>query len=163
MLYRFFVHESFHSRSLGLSVNVHYHDKEGKLFESAAFNETVRIAEPLEGFDAETFFLYVLLLAVVALVGFGGYHLFRTYKKKLVSSKPGSSPAFETGTQKASDVDTDWLPKELLAQEMRNKQGKTSPSKSKNSPTSNGAAASSDSDNDARLRKVRPAGTKMAD
>jgi len=160
MLYRFFVHESFHSRSLGLSVNVHYHDKEGKLFESAAFNETVRIAEPLEGFDAETFFLYVLLLAVVALVGFGGYHLFRTYKKKLVSSKPGSSPAFETGTQKASDVDTDWLPKELLAQEMRNKQGKSSPTKAK---SNGGNAASSDSENDARLRKVRPAGTKMAD
>jgi len=100
---------------------------------------------------------------VIALVGFGGYHLFRTYKKKLVSSsKSGSSPAFETGTQKASDVDTDWLPKELLAQEMRNKQGKTSPSKSKNSPNG-GNAASSDSENDARLRKVRPAGTKMAD
>jgi len=45
---------------------------------------------------------------------------------------------------------------------MRNKQGKTSPSKSKNSPNG-GNAASSDSENEARLRKVRPAGTKMAD
>ena len=76
-MYRFFIHESYHSRSMGLSVNVHYHDIEGKMFESAAFNETIKIHEPMEGFDAETFFLYVLLLAVVALILFGGYQFFQ--------------------------------------------------------------------------------------
>lgn len=153
-MYRFFVHESYHSRSMGLSVNVYYHDLEGKVFESSAFNETIRIAEPVEGFDAEAFFLYVLLAAVVALLAFGGHQLFQTYGRRMVSSK-SSAPAVETGTQKA-DVDTDWLPKELLQSLQKPATKSKSPKKE-----TNGTKRSPGSDNESRQRRSQ--GTKLVE
>lgn len=41
---------------------------------NAVFNETVNIVEIDEGLDGETFFLYLFLIALVGLIGFGAQH-----------------------------------------------------------------------------------------
>lgn len=133
--YAFTPSESFSARSFGLTVNLNYHDTEGNLFQDAIFNTTVTVIEPDEGFDGETFFLYLFLFAIAVLVIFGAHQLLSQFGKKHLSmkSKPQShQPAVEMGTQNnKGDVDYDWLPKEVL-QDM-NKPASRSP-KAKMSP-----------------------------
>jgi hypothetical protein len=50
--------------------------QEGNEFRDAVLNETINIYEQEEGVDAETFFLYVLLLAIVAVIGVIVYNYF---------------------------------------------------------------------------------------
>ena len=46
---------------------------------SSVFNETVSIVELDEGLDSETFFLFIVLGALVVLAFVGLYQLFQTY------------------------------------------------------------------------------------
>jgi len=109
--YGFLPSEAFGGRPFGLTILLNYHDVEGNLFQEALFNETITIREPDEGLDGETFFLYVFLAAIVVLVILGTQQLLVSFGKKKVS-KP--KPAVEMGTQSKSDVDMEWLPKEII-------------------------------------------------
>jgi len=106
--YSFFPHESYGGRPFGLTVLMFFKDSDGVQYGAGVFNETVTLKEMDESFDGETFFLYVLLVAIALLVVFG-LNYFVSNKFKRSSSKPKT----EVGTQNdKNDVDYDWLPKE---------------------------------------------------
>jgi translocon-associated protein subunit alpha len=113
--YGFFLSDAFHSRPFTLSINLHYHDVSGKFFTSAVFNETINVYEVEEGFDSQTFFLYVIFAALVVL----GAVLIQQYvsqKQRKRPVKKAAAPTVESGTTKVSDVDYDWLPESTLRQ-----------------------------------------------
>jgi len=110
LAYSFFVSEAYSTRPYGLTVNLFFKDAEGKQYVNAVFNETVSIVELDEGLDGETFFLYVVLGAVVVLLLVGLQQLMSTYGKKHLTSKP----KVEMGTANHNDVDYDWLPEGTL-------------------------------------------------
>lgn len=133
--YGFTPHEQFQGRPFGLTINVNYKDVDGNIFQDAVFNETVNIAEPDEGLDGETFFLYVVLAALVVLALVGIQQLLSSFGKR---SKP--KQVVEMGTQNNSDIDYDWIPKETL-------QSKNSPGRSpKTSPRARRSKRSTGSD-----------------
>ncbi|XP_062501059.1 translocon-associated protein subunit alpha-like [Corticium candelabrum] len=110
LAYEFMPSETFGSRSFGFTVLVNYKDTEGTEFQDAVFNETINIYEQEEGIDAETFFLYVLLMAGIAVVGLVIYNYLPTSTKK----KPQPTKPVEMGTQANADVDQSWLPMDHL-------------------------------------------------
>merc|ERR1740129_456425 len=59
--YSFIPADAFAGRPIGLTINLHYRDAAGNLFIDPVFNETVQIVEFDEGFDTETFFLYLAI------------------------------------------------------------------------------------------------------
>lgn len=119
--YSFFPHESYGGRPFGLTVLMFFKDSDGNQFGAGVFNETVTLKELDESFDGETFFLYVLLVAIALLVVFGiNYFVSSKLKRSL------SKPRTETGTQNGkNDVDYDWLPKETV--EFQNSPRRQSP------------------------------------
>jgi len=123
--YAFRPHESFGGRPFGLVVNLLYKDTASKQFIDAVFNETINIVESDEGFDGETFFLYVFLAAIGLLVVMGGHYAVTSagVGKKIL---PISKPTVEMGTQQNTDIDYDWLPKETTTEFS----GKNSPRRS---------------------------------
>merc|ERR1712130_660033 len=129
--YSFIPADAFAGRPIGLPINLHYRDAAGNFFIDPVFNETVQIVEFDEGFDTETFFMYVCIAGLAVL------SLFLVFN--YLSGKKGSSRSkpVETGTN-GSDVDFEWIPKSNLRTPGS---GKTSPRqrKSKNN-------AGSDSD-----------------
>jgi translocon-associated protein subunit alpha len=91
-------------RDFGLLVNVYYKDATGRNYTNAAFNGTVDLVEPVVGWDAQSFFA---VLAVLALLGVGGFFAYRslsTWAKKQKSSKK-----VEYGTKVRQEVEDDWL------------------------------------------------------
>jgi len=120
VFYNFFTAEQFAGRSLGLQINLLYHDAEGEDFVEAVFNSTVNIIELDEGFDTETFFLYVFLLAFVVLILFGVHQLLTSMGVQITKKSSGSSKksyhqsSVEVGTAK-NGVDYDWLPEQMKA------------------------------------------------
>jgi hypothetical protein len=66
--------ETFSQRQFGLVISLRYKDMDSKSFINSVFNETITIVEPEEGFDGETFFLYIFLAAIVVLLGLVGNH-----------------------------------------------------------------------------------------
>jgi len=125
--YAFTPSDSFSARPFGLTINLNYRDADGNNFQDAVFNSTINVTEPDEGFDTETFFLYVFLAAVVLLLFVGLHQLFNTYgKKRLISRR---FPTVELGTQNnKGDVDYQWLPDTLLTDINRSpKASKTPP------------------------------------
>ncbi|XP_066261071.1 translocon-associated protein subunit alpha isoform X1 [Euwallacea similis] len=111
--YSFLPGEGFAGRPFGLNINLVYHDLSGNGFQEAVFNETVQIVELDEGFDGETFFLYVFLAATVVLLLVIGQQTLLSVGKKRPSKK--SSPPVETGTSNPNNVDYEWLPAQTLA------------------------------------------------
>ena len=143
-------------RPFGLTVVLSYHDSDGKRFVHAVFNETVNVMEMDEGFDGETFFMYVFVLVMSVLLLFGVYQLLIIYGSKKLkirgikkqlrgaaasATKIGQDP-MEMGTHVNGDVDFDWLPKHTLDQMKANRSPKTSPRLRK---SKRDAAAASDS------------------
>jgi len=55
-------------------INLQYRDSFGNMFIDPVFNETVQIVEFDEGFDTETFFMYITLGGTVVLLLFLGYN-----------------------------------------------------------------------------------------
>jgi len=130
--YSFIPADAFAGRPIGLTINLHYRDAAGNFFIDPVFNETVQIVEFDEGFDTETFFMYLAIFGSAALC------LFLVFSH--LSGKKGSARSgkvVETGTN-GGDVDFEWIPKSNLRTPGS---GKTSPRqrKSKNN-------AGSDSD-----------------
>jgi len=122
--YSFIPADAFAGRPIGLTINLHYRDAAGNFFIDPVFNETVQIVEFDEGFDTETFFMYVCMFGLSVLC------LFLVFNY-LSGKKGGSRPKpVETGTN-GNDVDFEWIPKSNLRTPGS---GKTSPRqrKSKN-------------------------------
>lgn len=105
--YAFKPHENLGGRPFGIVITLYYKDSEGKDFLDAVYNETVTFKEQDEGFDGETFFLYLFVAAMAILIIMGAQYIISSLGKK----KP-TKPFVEMGTQQNSDIDVDWLPKE---------------------------------------------------
>jgi translocon-associated protein subunit alpha len=127
LAYSFFISDAYSTRPYGFTVNLYYKDAEGKQYVNAVFNETVSIIELDEGLDGETFFLYILLGAIVVLVLVGAQQFLSSSKKRLLSTGT-KTPKVEMGTSAQTNVDYSWIPQETL-----NSLNKSSP-KSKQSP-----------------------------
>merc|ERR1712048_375860 len=111
-------------RPIGLTINLNYRDAAGNFFIDPVFNETVQIVEFDEGFDTETFFMYVCIAGGLVLLLFLGFNL--------LSGKKTSRPqkVVETGTEGEDGVDYEWIPKSALRSTPAS--GKTSPRQRKN-------------------------------
>lgn len=72
--YSFIPADAFAGRPIGLVINLQYRDSFGNMFIDPVFNETVQIVEFDEGFDTETFFMYITLGGTVVLLLFLGYN-----------------------------------------------------------------------------------------
>jgi translocon-associated protein subunit alpha len=120
VFYSFIPADAFAGRPIGLIVNLAYRDSIGNFFIDPVFNETVQIVEFDEGFDTETFFMYVCLCGVIVLLLFLGFNFVSGSGKKKASARK----AFETGTDKDDGVDYEWIPKSSLRTPGS---GKTSP------------------------------------
>jgi len=120
--YSFIPADAFAGRPIGLSINLQYRDASGNMFIDSVFNETVQIVEFDEGFDTETFFMYVTMAGASVLVLFLAFNQLTGGSKKKVSSR--AKAAVETGTGKDDDVDYEWIPKSSLRTPGS---GKTSP------------------------------------
>lgn len=129
--YMFTPSETFAQRQFGLNINVRYRDQDGKAFVNAVYNETVSIVEPDEGFDGETFFLYIFLAAIVVLLALAGQHFLSTFRRKgkipRFGGSNGHKAQYTNGVQNGNgkDIDFEWIPKEHL----QNKSPRTSPRK----------------------------------
>lgn len=139
--YAFTPSEAFSSRQFGLTINLRYKNADGIGYINAVFNDTINVVEPDEGLDGETFFLYIFLVAIVALLLVGGYQLLSTFTKKGKGAK-FTPHKVSNGTSNSNDVDFEWIPKEHLQQ---NKSPKVSPRQRK---VRAGASSSGNSSND---------------
>ncbi|XP_003387346.1 PREDICTED: translocon-associated protein subunit alpha-like [Amphimedon queenslandica] len=110
--YDFTPSESFYSRPFGLVVNVYYKTEEGNEFRDAVFNGTVNIVEIEEEFDAESFFMYVLMISGVCLLMFIIHFVWTTVKRGGRAAPKKRAAPVERGTtkNKRSQVDESWLP-----------------------------------------------------
>jgi translocon-associated protein subunit alpha len=111
VIYSFIPADAFAGRPIGLVINLNYRDSIGNVYVDPVFNETVQIVEFDEGFDTETFFLYVTLAGLVMLLLFLGYDFVSGGSKKKSGAR---KVAVETGTGKEDDVDYEWIPKSAL-------------------------------------------------
>merc|ERR1719281_995477 len=124
--YSFIPADAFAGRPIGLTINLHYRDAAGNFFIDPVFNETVQIVEFDEGFDTETFFMYVCIFGAAVLLLFLAFNF-------LSGKKGGSRPKpVETGTDD-DGVDYEWIPKSALRTPGS---GKTSPRQRKAKKTS---------------------------
>merc|ERR1712037_877682 len=122
--YSFVPADAFAGRPIGLTINLNYRDAAGNFFIDPVFNETVQIVEFDEGFDTETFFMYVCMAGAVVLLLFLGFN-YLSGKKTSRSTK-----VVETGTEGDDGVDYEWIPKSALRNTPAS--GKTSPRQRKN-------------------------------
>jgi len=109
--YSFIPADAFAGRPIGLTINLNYRDAAGNFFIDPVFNETVQIVEFDEGFDTETFFIYVTMGGVIVLALFLAFNFLSGGNKKRSSAR--KAPV-ETGTGKGDDVDYEWIPKSAL-------------------------------------------------
>jgi len=112
--YTFFISEQYAARSYGFTVNLLYSDKDGVQYQNTVFNETVTLVELDEGLDSETFFLYVLLIGFVALIGYGLNQLYIKYVNPSRRTVSRPKPEVEKSTN-TKEVDYDWLPPSMVA------------------------------------------------
>lgn len=128
--YSFLPSDAFAGRPFGLNIALNYRDANGAQYTESVFNETVQISEVDEGFDGETFFLYVFFAAVVVLLlVLGQQYLIGSVGKR--KRALAARKVIETGTGNSDDVDYEWLPQETLKILQQSPKSKKSP---KNSP-----------------------------
>ena len=82
--YSFIAADAFAGRPIGLTINLHYRDAAGNFFIDPVFNETVQIVEFDEGFDTETFFMYVCMAGAVVLLLFLGFNYLSGQSSNLI-------------------------------------------------------------------------------
>jgi translocon-associated protein subunit alpha len=135
-VYAFQPSEMFTSRSFGFVISVYYKDIDDKDFLSAVFNDTVNIVEIEEGFDGETFFMYIFMISGLCLLMFIAHYVYTT-----VWGKGGSvakKPQVERGTQGKDEVDYSWLPAGTIPTPKKSPKPRASPKpgtpKSESSP-----------------------------
>ncbi|CAF1628349.1 unnamed protein product, partial [Adineta ricciae] len=143
--YLFMPSETFNGRPMGLVVLVNYRNNEGKRFQNVVFNQTINFIDADEGFDGETFFLYIFLGAILVLLGFVAYQYLLANRVKRVSGKLGSQNL--ASQQGKGNYDVDWIPKHHLPQ---NRSPKKSPRerKSRSANGVNGTSGAASSEND---------------
>jgi translocon-associated protein subunit alpha len=141
--------ETFNGRPLGLVVLINYRNNEGKHFQNVVFNQTINLTDVDEGFDGETFFLYLFLGAILVLLGFVAYQYLLSHRVKRAAGKSTSQNLLGNQQFKGS-YDPDWIPKHHLPQ---NRSPRKSPGQRKSrqnnndaNGTSNTGAASSEND-----------------
>jgi translocon-associated protein subunit alpha len=147
--YVFMPSETFNGRPMGLVILINYRDNEGKRFQNVVFNQTINLTDVDEGFDGETFFLYLFLGAILVLLGFVAYQYLLSNRVKRISGKQSSQNLLGNQQVKGS-YDPDWIPKHHLTQ---NRSPRKSPSQRKSRQTnsdvdgaSGTGAASSEND-----------------
>lgn len=108
--YGFYAHETFAGRSLGLVVNLHYEDSDGKYYINNVYNQTVNILEDDSGFNGETGFMFLIFIGL----GIGALYISNQFLSKL-SRKSGiqKRPVVEQGTSN-SEVDYEWIPNHVI-------------------------------------------------
>ncbi|CAF1149993.1 unnamed protein product [Adineta ricciae] len=131
--YLFMPSETFNGRPMGLVVLINYRNNEGKQFQNVVFNQTINLIDADEGFDGETFFLYVFLFAILVLLGFLGYQYLLSNRVKRMSGKQGSQ-SLVGNQQTRGSYDPDWIPKHHLPQ---NRSPKKSPRERKSRQANN--------------------------
>jgi len=99
-------------RDFGLVVSVFYNDVEsngqpGTNWTTVLFNSTVDIIEPEGGVDAQTFFAYLAVVAVIGLLIYVVYRNLSAWTKRQKRGK-SASPS-DQGTDASQDIDDDWL------------------------------------------------------
>lgn len=129
--YLFMPSETFNGRPMGLVVVINYRNNEGKHFQNVVFNQTINLTDADEGFDGETFFLYVFLGAIFVLLGFIAYQYLLSARVKRATGKQGSQNLLSS-QQGKGNYDVDWIPKHHLAQ---NRSPRKSPSQRKSRQT----------------------------
>ncbi|XP_039251337.2 translocon-associated protein subunit alpha-like [Styela clava] len=134
-VYQFLAAEMASGRPFGLVLSLNYKDTEDKQYQDTVYNKTVTVQENEEGVDAETFFMYVTLAALLGLALFGIYHVVGS-KSKRVKRVTTSAPV-EMGTGDGN-VDYSWIPQDTL--KSMNK-GSPSPRRSPRKRTSKRAPA----------------------
>ncbi|CAF4602059.1 unnamed protein product [Rotaria sp. Silwood1] len=112
--YLFMPSETFNGRPMGLVVLINYRNNEGKRYQSVVFNQTINFIDADEGFDGETFFLYIFLGAILVLLGFLAYQYLLSNRVKRVSSKLTSQNL--SSQLSKGNYDVDWIPKHHLVQ-----------------------------------------------
>jgi translocon-associated protein subunit alpha len=136
--YLFMPSETFNGRPMGLVVLLNYRNNEGKRFQNVVFNQTINFVDSDEGFDGETFFLYIFLGAILVLLAFLAYQYLLSHRVIRTTSKSSSQ---NVGTQQTKgNYDVDWIPKHHLTQ---NRSPKKSPRERKSRQTNgvNGTSA----------------------
>lgn len=123
--YNFRPSESFYARPFGLTMNLYYKDVEGNEYRNAVFNGTVNIVEIEEGFDTQTFFMYVFMVSGLALLMFIIHYVYTTVRR---GGRSTTKRPVETGTQNKDDVDYQWLPEGAIPK----KSPRASPRKTRN-------------------------------
>jgi len=146
--YLFMPSETFNGRPMGLVVLLNYRNSEGKQFQNTVFNQTINFIDSDDGFDSETFFLYIVLGGILVLLSVLAYQFLITWRPKRGSGKQ-SSQNLQGGSVTKGNYDVDWIPKHHLIQ---NRSPKKSPRQRKSRPgdevngTSGTGAASSEND-----------------
>jgi len=137
--------ETFSQRQFILVISLRYKNEDGKSFINSVFNKTITVVDSDEGFDGETFFLYVFLAGVAVLLVLAASHFLGIFKKKskvsrFVGNVQKQANGVANGTTK--DVDFEWIPKEHLQQ---NKSPRTSPrQRNKGTPVAGGNSSNDD-------------------
>jgi len=141
--YTFVPSETFNARPMGFVLLLNYRNSEGKRFQNAVFNSTINFIEADEGFDTETFFLYVFLGGVCLLLGVLGYQFLVQWRPKRGGTKSRTENV-QTTNQTKGNYDADWIPKHHLI----NRSPKKSPKqrKSRQSATTGGTVSNENSD-----------------
>lgn len=149
--YLFMPSETFNGRSMGLLITINYRNNEGKHFQNVVFNQTINLTETDEGFDGETFFLYIFLGAVIILLGFLAYQYVVSPRVKRGVSKQGAQ-SYAGGQQAKGSYDPDWIPKHHLVQSRSPKKSSNRKSRQGNNDTNKAtdasAASAASSEND---------------
>lgn len=113
-VYSFKPSETLYARPFGLVMNLYYKDDEGNEFRDSVFNNTVNIVEIEEGFDAETFFMYIFMASGLCLLMFVVHYVWTTFRRGGRPTLKKSTPV-EVGTQrKKNNVDYSWIPEGSL-------------------------------------------------
>jgi len=119
-VYKFSPDPFLEPRDYALVVSIFYYDLEGGNFTSVVYNSTITLKESDDAIDVQKLFTYVGLLGVVGLVGFVVYKSGKNLTKK-------SGRRVETGTQRATVVDNEWLEGTSAFQKSPKSATKTSP------------------------------------
>jgi len=98
-------------RDFGLVVSVFYHDgtsqQVGNNYTNVVFNKTIDIVEVDAGFDPQTLFAYIAVLAVLGLVGYVVYRNLASWSKRQKKGKGAGKANVEAKVEKV--LDNDWL------------------------------------------------------
>lgn len=144
--YLFMPSEAFNGRPMGLVILLNYRNNEGRRFQNVVFNQTINLVDVDEGFDAETFFLYIFLGAVIVLVGFVSYQYLLSARVKRAAGRQSSQNA-QGNQQTKGNYDPAWIPAHHLTQ---NRSPRKSPGQKKSRQANgvNNSAGAASSEND---------------